>query len=111
MTTSEGVDVLFTRQVVAEIGVFWNGVRRKLFRNHGLPRIAGVGHVGPAHIRVVVLRRVLSEVPSIESLKVRPLELPLSPNHQYNECVSTLPLTRQRIRVLEFEAPELTCGS
>lgn len=37
------------------LGRFGDDVGRKLFRNHGLPRIARVGYVGRANIRVVEL--------------------------------------------------------
>jgi hypothetical protein len=37
-----------------------------------LPELLGRNDVGIAHIRVVILRRILGEVPAVKSLKVRP---------------------------------------
>jgi len=75
--------------------------------------IAGVGlsDVGLAHIRVVILRRILREVPTVKSLKVRPGRPPMSLNLQYNEGKSNLHLTCERTRVFNLEVPELPYGS
>jgi hypothetical protein len=50
--------------------------RASVVRSWRSPGIAGVGRrsqVWRAHVRVVILRRILGEVPAIQSLKVRPL--------------------------------------
>jgi hypothetical protein len=45
----------------------------------GCPRISGGARVGYTHIRIMKLRRILCEVTSLESFKVRPLKPSSSP--------------------------------